>query len=195
MFFLSYQCSLFDIVAVVSKQAETASSKHHHHHRDAAPAMRKMCELYSLPQYTPYKASDPEFLKQVEYRPLHFPRRFFQCVIVLLLQMSALDPDLFITAAYGLFLPPSFLKLARYGTLNLHPSLLPLYRGAAPVQRSLERGDETVGVSVLYTIRKMDAGPIVAQKKIQLEVRLCNLCESWDLFFLCHNSFSSYRWN
>lgn len=85
-------------------------------------------------------------------------------------QLSALDPDLCITAAYGLFLPASFLRLPRYGTLNIHPSLLPLYRGAAPVQRSLERGDETVGVSVLYTVREMDAGPLVAQTSVTLEV-------------------------
>ena len=85
--------------------------------------------------------------------------------------MAALEPDLFITAAYGNFLPPSFLQLPRYGTLNIHPSLLPRYRGAAPVQRSLERGDATVGVSVLYTVRKMDAGPIIEQSQLNLKVR------------------------
>ena len=86
------------------------------------------------------------------------------------LQISALDPDLCITAAYGHFLPASFLRLPRYGTLNIHPSLLPKYRGAAPVQRSLEQGDKVVGVSVLYSVREMDAGPLVAQVPLTLKV-------------------------
>ena len=78
-------------------------------------------------------------------------------------QMEALEPDLCITAAYGCFLPRSFLKLPRLGTLNIHPSLLPLYRGAAPVQRSLEAGDTVAGVSVAVTVLEMDAGPILRQ--------------------------------
>ena len=77
--------------------------------------------------------------------------------------MEALRPDLCITAAYGCFLPRSFLELPRLGTLNIHPSLLPQYRGAAPVQRSLEAGDTVAGVSVAVTVLEMDAGPILRQ--------------------------------
>ena len=76
---------------------------------------------------------------------------------------SALKPDVCVTAAYGQFLPKSFLSIPLLGTLNIHPSLLPRWRGAAPVQRSLENGDEKVGVTVLQTVLKMDAGPIAAQ--------------------------------
>lgn len=78
-------------------------------------------------------------------------------------RMTELSPDLCVTAAYGNYLPTAFLDIPRYGTLNIHPSLLPLYRGAAPVQRSLEDGVEKTGVTVLYTVKEMDAGPIVAQ--------------------------------
>jgi methionyl-tRNA formyltransferase len=84
--------------------------------------------------------------------------------------VAALAPDLFITAAYGNYLPASLLQLPPFGCLNLHPSLLPRYRGAAPVQRSLEAGESTVGVSVLYSVKAMDAGPLVAQRSITLEV-------------------------
>ena len=94
---------------------------------------------------TPEKATDPSFLDELE----------------------SLKPDLCITAAYGCYLPKRFLSLPPLGTLNIHPSLLPLYRGASPVQRSLESGDEKIGVSVLYTVKKMDAGPVL--KKVQVE--------------------------
>ena len=73
-----------------------------------------------------------------------------------------LAPDLCITAAYGQFLPKAFLATPKFGTLNVHPSLLPRWRGAAPVQRSVEAGDATLGVSVLETVLKMDAGPVLA---------------------------------
>lgn len=80
-------------------------------------------------------------------------------------QLKLLKPDLFITAAYGQVLSEEFLAIAAFGTLNIHPSLLPLYRGAAPVQRALEDGVEVTGVTIARTVRAMDAGPIVAQRE------------------------------
>ena len=76
-----------------------------------------------------------------------------------------MKPDLCITAAYGQYLPKRFLATPTYGTVNIHPSLLPRWRGASPVQRSLEAGDNPVGVTLLFTVSKMDAGPIVSQKE------------------------------
>ena len=78
---------------------------------------------------------------------------------------TTVKPDLCITAAYGQYLPKRFLATPTYGTVNIHPSLLPRWRGASPVQRSLEAGDQPLGVTVLFTVSKMDAGPIVAQKE------------------------------
>ena len=78
-------------------------------------------------------------------------------------------PDLCITAAYGQYLPKRFLSLPKFGTLNIHPSLLPRWRGSSPVQRSLEAGDDIVGVSVLFTVSKMDAGPIVIQESVDID--------------------------
>ena len=77
--------------------------------------------------------------------------------------LESLSPDLMITAAYGCYLPKRFLRIPRLGTVNIHPSLLPRWRGASPVQRSLEAGDEEIGVTVLYTVTAMDAGPIISQ--------------------------------
>lgn len=88
---------------------------------------------------------------------------------VFLATLSNLQPDLCITAAYGNYLPTKFLSIPRYGTLNIHPSLLPSYRGAAPVQRSLEDGLTVSGVTVLYTVKEMDAGPILAQQEMPID--------------------------
>jgi len=81
-------------------------------------------------------------------------------------QMRELAPDLCITAAYGQFLPKSFLSIPKCGTLNIHPSLLPQFRGASPVPRALEAGVEVTGVTVLFTVFEMDAGPIVGQAEV-----------------------------
>lgn len=78
-------------------------------------------------------------------------------------------PDVCVTAAYGQYLPKRFLNIPQCGTLNIHPSLLPKWRGASPVQRSLEAGDNPVGVTVLFTVSKMDAGPIVAQEAVSID--------------------------
>eukprot|EP00898_Chlorokybus_atmophyticus_P005595 jgi/Chlat1/6036/Chrsp4S06329 len=83
--------------------------------------------------------------------------------------LRAIKPDLCITAAYGQFLPQSFLDIPRLGTLNIHPSLLPLYRGASPVQRALQDGVSVTGVSVLYTVLKMDAGPVLAAQSVPVD--------------------------
>ncbi|KAG0455124.1 hypothetical protein HPP92_024130 [Vanilla planifolia] len=80
-----------------------------------------------------------------------------------------LSPELCITAAYGNILPSKFLEIPPYGTVNVHPSLLPLYRGAAPVQRALQNGDTETGVSIAYTVRALDAGPVIAQQKVEVD--------------------------
>ncbi|GIM13357.1 hypothetical protein Vretimale_16514 [Volvox reticuliferus] len=84
-------------------------------------------------------------------------------------RLEELKPDLAITAAYGNMLPQRFLDIPRYGTLNVHPSLLPKYRGAAPVQRALEDGVNETGVSVAYTVLACDAGPVLAQRRVAVD--------------------------
>jgi methionyl-tRNA formyltransferase len=136
--------AMFDIVAVISQPAKRGK-------RGAVEdtAVSKMAQHLSIPSLlTPEKANDPEFLQQLA---------------------SDICPDLCITAAYGQYLPKTFLATPKLGTVNIHPSLLPRWRGASPVQRSLEAGDNPVGVSVLYTVSKMDAGPIIAQQSVWID--------------------------
>ncbi|CAK9317992.1 unnamed protein product [Citrullus colocynthis] len=83
--------------------------------------------------------------------------------------LKALQPELCITAAYGNILPTKFLNIPALGTVNIHPSLLPLYRGAAPVQRALQDGVKETGVSLAYTVRALDAGPVIASEKFEVD--------------------------
>ncbi len=78
--------------------------------------------------------------------------------------IRAARPDLLVVAAYGGFLPDELLTLTPYPPLNIHPSLLPRHRGAAPVNWSLIQGDREVGVSVIFLQGEMDAGPILRQR-------------------------------
>ncbi|KAF8048251.1 hypothetical protein N665_2591s0006 [Sinapis alba] len=80
-----------------------------------------------------------------------------------------LQPELCVTAAYGNILPTKFLNIPVHGTVNIHPSLLPLYRGAAPVQRALQDGVQETGVSLAFTVRKLDAGAVIASKRFQVD--------------------------
>ncbi|CAM6050038.1 unnamed protein product [Sphagnum compactum] len=86
-----------------------------------------------------------------------------------LADLKSLGPDLCVTAAYGNYLPSRFLAIPPCGTVNVHPSLLPLYRGAAPVQRALLDGVKVTGVSVAYTVRAMDSGPIIASGHMDVD--------------------------
>jgi methionyl-tRNA formyltransferase len=77
-------------------------------------------------------------------------------------QIAALQPDLGVVAAYGRILPDALLGLPRLGMINVHASLLPLYRGAAPVHRSVIAGDEVTGVTIMRVVTELDAGPMLA---------------------------------
>ena len=78
------------------------------------------------------------------------------------------NPDLIVTCAYGQIVPKEVLDLPRYGCVNLHGSLLPKYRGGAPIQRAIWNGDKVSGMSLMKMAPKMDAGPVLAQKEIEI---------------------------
>jgi methionyl-tRNA formyltransferase len=80
----------------------------------------------------------------------------------LLHQLRAFDPDLAIVAAYGRILPADLLALPRFGFINVHASLLPRWRGAAPVHRAILAGDTTTGVTIMRVVPALDAGPMLA---------------------------------
>ena len=78
--------------------------------------------------------------------------------------LRALKPDVAVVAAYGSLLPDPVLAVPRLGAINVHPSLLPKYRGAAPVQRAVIAGETTTGVTIMRLVREMDAGPMLARR-------------------------------
>jgi len=79
------------------------------------------------------------------------------------------DLDLVLTIGYGVLLPENILSLPKHGFLNLHFSLLPAYRGAAPAQRALHNGETITGVTVFQLDKGMDTGPIFAQQAIDID--------------------------
>lgn len=79
-----------------------------------------------------------------------------------------LAPDLIVTAAFGQFLPTKLLKAAKVAAVNVHASLLPKYRGGAPVHYAIMNGDKETGVSIMFMEKKMDAGAVLSQKAIPI---------------------------
>lgn len=136
--------STFDIVAVVTQPGRPKGRKRI---PQPSPVEQLALDKNISTILCPERATEPDFISQLQ----------------------SIQPDLCITAAYGNYLPTKFLHIPLFGTLNIHPSLLPKYRGAAPVQRSLQDGVPISGVSVLYTVKEMDAGPLLAQQEISVD--------------------------
>lgn len=76
-------------------------------------------------------------------------------------ELEALKPDVLVVVAYGLILPKAVLDIPRFGCINVHPSLLPLWRGAAPIQSSILNGDKVTGVTIMQMDEGMDTGPML----------------------------------
>jgi len=86
-----------------------------------------------------------------------------------LAQLAELRPDVIVVAAYGQILPQSVLELPSYRCINIHPSLLPRFRGASPVASAILTGDEFTGVSIMLMDEGMDTGPVLAQVQLPIE--------------------------
>ncbi len=84
-------------------------------------------------------------------------------------ELATLECDIFVLASYGKILPAELLRIPRFGALNVHPSLLPLYRGATPIQSALRDGRRETGVSVILMDAGMDTGDIVVQEMTQIQ--------------------------
>jgi methionyl-tRNA formyltransferase len=84
-------------------------------------------------------------------------------------QLKSLNPNLVIVAAYGKLIPQTLLAIPKYGSLNIHPSLLPKYRGSSPIQTAILNGDKETGVTIMQMDQELDHGPIVRQEKIELK--------------------------
>jgi methionyl-tRNA formyltransferase len=127
----------FEVLAAVSQPDRPQGRGLHLH-----PTPVKLTALNAgLTVLQPLKASDPEFLQT----------------------LRRLQPDLIAVAAYGQILPRELLDLPRHGCLNVHTSLLPRYRGAAPIQWAILNGDPETGVTIMRIVPALDAGDILSQ--------------------------------
>lgn len=115
--------------------------------RTKAPAVKEAAQELGLPVFQPESLRDPDAVAR----------------------LAAAKPDVLVVVAYGEILRRAVLDLPPHGCLNVHPSLLPRYRGSAPVQAAILNGDAETGVSIIKLIRRMDAGPIVAQRRVPLD--------------------------
>ena len=125
------------VVAVVSQPDRPAGRGH----AATPPPVKTAALALGLPVLQPEKLSDPESLAAI----------------------AALAPDAFVVAAYGQILRQRLLDVPPRGTLNVHASLLPRWRGASPVAAAILAGDDTTGVTLMQMVRALDAGPMLAR--------------------------------
>ncbi|GAW64621.1 methionyl-tRNA formyltransferase [Ligilactobacillus acidipiscis DSM 15836] len=132
----------YDVKAVVTQPDRPVGRKH----RLTASPVKEVAVKNNIEVLQPEKISGSEEMKRV----------------------IDLAPDLIVTAAYGQFLPSKLLNSAKIAAINVHGSLLPKYRGGAPVQYSLVNGDDKTGVTLIYMIKKMDAGEMLGQAELPI---------------------------
>ena len=131
----------FNIVGVVAQEDKPAGRK-----KQILPVPTKVvAQKYNIPIYQPAKIRlDYDFIKDI-------------------------NPDLIITLAYGQIIPHGLLEIPKYGCLNLHGSLLPKYRGAAPMQYALLNGDKKTGITLMEMVDEMDAGKMYLKEEVRID--------------------------
>ena len=113
------------------------------HRTLTAPPVKEVALAEQIPLFQPETQRDPEFVRLLEI----------------------MRPDISVVVAYGHILPKSLIDLPPYGTLNIHASLLPALRGAAPIQGALREGLLETGISIMRMVPALDAGPVIRQAK------------------------------
>ena len=98
--------------------------------------------------------------------PVEQPLRLREAQVIN--QIAGLHPDVIVVAAFGQILPQAVLDIPRYGCINIHPSLLPRWRGASPVAAAILAGDKTTGVSIMLLDKGMDTGPVLATTEVPI---------------------------
>ena len=112
-------------------------------------------------QPTPVKAKAVEYNIPV-FQPETLKNRSFED------ELKQLNPDIIVVVAYGQILPEYILNFPKFGCINVHASLLPKYRGAAPIQWSIINGDTTTGVTTMYMAKSLDTGDMIRKAEIQI---------------------------
>lgn len=111
------------------------------------PPVKEVAIKHGLPVYQPEKLAQSSELEQ----------------------LIDLEADLIVTAAFGQILPESLLNAPKLGAINVHASLLPKYRGGAPIHQAIMDGQTETGISIMYMVKKLDAGDIISQQAIEIE--------------------------
>ncbi|GEK88049.1 methionyl-tRNA formyltransferase [Alkalibacterium putridalgicola] len=135
--------SLCEVIGVVTQPDRKVGRKK----RLTAPPVKKKALEYDIPVFQPEKLSGSDELKDI----------------------LNLSPDLVITAAYGQYVPTVLLHTPPFKAINVHASLLPKYRGAAPIHYALINGEPETGVTIMYMEKEMDAGDILSQRSLPIE--------------------------
>lgn len=120
-----------------------------HRMKLTSPPVKVAAQELGLPVYQPERIRDPEALKR----------------------LRSLSPDLLVVVAYGQIIPRSVLEIPRLGAVNVHASLLPRHRGAAPVAGAILAGDHETGVTIMRMDEQLDHGPILAVRATPIEDR------------------------
>jgi methionyl-tRNA formyltransferase len=115
--------------------------------RENKSVIHNLAEKFSLNVLTPKKLRTPDNIEQ----------------------LKSLNPDIVIVVAYGLLIPKEFLKIPKYGFVNVHPSDLPRWRGAAPIQRTIMAGDKKTAICIMGMDEGLDTGDIILRKEILLD--------------------------
>ena len=141
----------------------------------------KILEIYTQP------AKKKDRGQKIQNSPVHDCAKKYnlqvRCPISLanseeLNHLKTLKPDAVVVVAYGQILPSDFLNLKNIIFLNVHASLLPKWRGAAPIQRAIMNMDKETGISIMKIVEKLDAGPVLLKSKIKMELQ--------DLFYFVY---------
>lgn len=109
--------------------------------------VKALAEANNIPVYQPERIKDDEFTDFLE----------------------TIEADIYVVVAYGQLLSQRILDIPKYGCVNVHGSLLPKYRGAAPIQWSIIDGEEKTGVTIMYMVRKCDAGDMILKREIEID--------------------------
>ena len=112
------------------------------------------------------KASPVKLLAEAQNLPLFQPVSLKDATAQE--ELKALEPDLMLVVAYGLILPQTILDIPKYGCINVHASLLPRWRGAAPIQRAIEAGDRTSGVTIMQMDAGLDTGDMLTSSECDI---------------------------
>lgn len=135
--------SQYDVVAVVTQPDRPVGRKR----VLTAPPVKQLALTHGIQVYQPERISGSVELDQ----------------------LINLEADLIVTAAYGQFIPTRLLEAPTFGAINVHASLLPKYRGGAPIHYAIWKGEQETGISIMYMVKKMDAGDVLAQRAIPIE--------------------------